>query len=297
MIDRHFYAACRSATEAPKPGHVAVDDDGREIGVAEFLRAAAAAAPEIARQGAGLGERVLHAVRATQAAMGRSIGAHIAMICAPLAMAGERKGPLPRNVHAVLAEATASDVEQMFEAMTLVSSATFADVFGDVDPAMRGSLTRAIRAAAEHDSVARLYAEAFSSLFRRVLPPFLRTLQRRQSKPWAAVECYLRWLALWPDSEIVHRYGAQAGTAVQTKARGLLDSMERSRTLDAMVPLLRDWDAELKMLHLSPGASATLTVGTLFAWQLRSMHERDEAEELGSGDVDLGAILTTPSAG
>src|SRR5208337_4326698 len=144
--------------------------------------------------------------------MGRSIGAHIAMICAPLAMAGERKGPLPRNVHAVLAEATASDVEQMFEAMT-----------------------RAIRAAAEHDSVARLYAEAFSSLFRRVLPPFLRTLQRRQSKPWAAVECYLRWLALWPDSEIVHRYGAQAGTAVQTKARGLLDSMERSRTLDAMV--------------------------------------------------------------
>lgn len=69
MIDRHFYAACRSATEAPKPGHVAVDDDGREIGVAEFLRAAAAAAPEIARQGAGLGERVLHAVRATQAAI------------------------------------------------------------------------------------------------------------------------------------------------------------------------------------------------------------------------------------
>ena len=70
--------------------------------------------------------------------------------------------------------------------------------------------------------------------------------------------------------------------------------MERSRTLEAMVPLLRDWDAELKMLHLNPGASATLTVGTLFAWQLRSMHERDEADELGSADVDLGAIMTTP---
>ena len=89
MIDHHFYIACRSAIETLKPGHVAVDDDGREIDVAEFLRAVAAAAPEIARQDAGLGERVLSAVRATQAAMGRSIGAHIAMICTPLAMAGE----------------------------------------------------------------------------------------------------------------------------------------------------------------------------------------------------------------
>jgi triphosphoribosyl-dephospho-CoA synthase len=267
VIDHHFYLACRSAIEALKPGHVPVDDDGREISVAEFLRAAAAAAPEIAAPGARLGARLLGVARATQAAMGRSVGAHIAVICAPLAMAGERRGRLHRNVHAVLAEA---GVQELDDAMRTIGA---------------------------RDNVARLFAEDFATLFHRALPPFLRTLQRRQSKPVAAVECYLRWLALWPDSEIVDRYGKQAGAAVQTKARDLLALMERTRTIEATLPLLHDWDAELKALHLSPGSSATLTTGTLFAWHLRSMQERDDADDDGLGELDLTTALEKIRAG
>jgi triphosphoribosyl-dephospho-CoA synthase len=274
VIAKDFLIACRDELVALKPGNVHVFGDGHGMTVDDFMRSAEAAAPEIARPGASLGERVLGAVRATREAVGQNTNLGILLLCAPLAMAGERDGLLHRNLRDVLAESTVQDADLVFQGIVLASPAGLGEVAQhDVRSPATVTLKEAMREAADRDSIARLYAEDFAPLFHRALPAFYRTLQRRQSKSWAVADCYLRWLALWPDSHIVRKYGHHPASAVQGKARLLSEAMERVRNIETVLPQLRDWDSELKSLNLNPGTSADLTVATVFAWQLRSLRE------------------------
>src|SRR5947209_4599655 len=85
-----FDAACRDELDALKPGNVHAFADGHRMTAADFVRSAAAAARPLTQPGAKVGLRILHAVVATQAAVGMNTNLGIILLCAPLAAAAEQ---------------------------------------------------------------------------------------------------------------------------------------------------------------------------------------------------------------
>src|SRR5207248_11568899 len=84
-----FKAACLDELEAPKPGNVHVFAAGRDLSAAEFVRSAEVAAGPLAQPGARVGQRILGAIEATQAAVATNTNLGIVLLCAPLAAAAE----------------------------------------------------------------------------------------------------------------------------------------------------------------------------------------------------------------
>ena len=108
IADR-FRDACRAELEALKPGNVHVHGEGHGMTVGDFLASADVAAPALAAPDASVGERILAAVLATRAAVGQNTNLGIVLLCAPLAAAAEREGPLRPNLDRVLAGLTRGD--------------------------------------------------------------------------------------------------------------------------------------------------------------------------------------------
>ena len=90
-----FMAVCRAEVMALKPGNVHVHAAGHGMTVEDFLRSAEASAPEIARSGTPVGERILRAVRATRSVVDCNTNLGILLLCAPLARAAELPAARP----------------------------------------------------------------------------------------------------------------------------------------------------------------------------------------------------------
>ena len=123
-IARLFARACRAELDAVKPGNVHRFAPGHGMTVADFEISAEVAAPALARPGARLGRRILDAVEATRRAVGVNTNLGILLLCAPLAAAAERPGPLASAVAAVLAEADRDDARLVYEAIRRAAPVT-----------------------------------------------------------------------------------------------------------------------------------------------------------------------------
>ncbi|MBY0298751.1 MAG: triphosphoribosyl-dephospho-CoA synthase, partial [Methylobacterium sp.] len=89
-----YRAACRAELAALKVGNVHVYAAGHRMTLADFEASAAVSAGPLARGGTRVGARVEGAVAATRAAVGQNTNLGIVLLCAPLAAAAERPGPL-----------------------------------------------------------------------------------------------------------------------------------------------------------------------------------------------------------
>jgi triphosphoribosyl-dephospho-CoA synthase len=272
IVAEAFIAACRDELDAPKPGNVHIYAGGHGMTAAQFIDSAAAAADPLCAPAARVGARIRGAVEATINAVGANTNLGIALLCAPLAAAAEFEDlELRAALVRVLDGLDIRDADDAFAAIRRASPAGLGraerhDVFA---PA-QATLKQAMSEAADRDRIARQYATAFADVFDLGMARHAAAAARWSDPKWAAVAVYLGFLSKFPDSHIVRKQGAEAAADVCRDAMKfdalLWSAQEPADLLDKLL----EWDAALKARGINPGASADLTVATLFGRRLQS---------------------------
>src|SRR5262249_25962208 len=91
------------------------------------------------------------------------------------------------------------------------------------------------------------------------------------SEEWAITATYLGFLAGFPDSHIVRKYGPAVAEGVRQTANEFATKLNPAWDPSRVTDELLAWDAALKAQNINPGTSADLTVATLFAHQLATI--------------------------
>lgn len=257
LIETLYRAACLAELDALKVGNVHAYAAGHRMEVADFVTSAEVSAPHLARAAAGTGARVRDGVAATRAAVGQNTNLGILLLCAPLAVAAERRAPLATVLDAL----DESDGEAVFEAIRLAApgglgQAERHDVAGAAPP-----LRQAMAEAAPRDRIARAYVTDFEDLRRIGLPALAMARAQGLKAPWTTTAVHLAFLTAIPDSHIARKFGQAQAEAVRAQAQAALSGLDlRTAPVDALMA----HDTLLKSAGLNPGTSADLTVATLF---------------------------------
>jgi triphosphoribosyl-dephospho-CoA synthase len=258
--------ACIWEATAPKPGNVYRGADFEDVTFADFLTSAAVIGPLIEQvTERGVGQTVLQAIQATQAAVATNTNLGMMLLITPLAAVPAGR-PLADNIGEVLCSCTAEDTRAVYQAI----SAAQPGGLGEVDEADVSdtqvpeiSLLEAMQLATDRDLVARQYTNDFEQVF--------QTADRMQCKlqnglplSEAIVYAYLQLLAEYPDSLIVRKCGLQLGQEVQRRAAAVLDQGEPSD--EAYQRAMQDLDFWLRAdgHRRNPGTSADIVAAGLF---------------------------------
>ncbi len=259
-IAQIFEAACLAELQAIKPGNVHVFADGHNMVVEDFVKSAKAAASVIALPELAVGERILRAVTATWQAVSCNTNLGIILLAAPLIHAAIHRRSLHQTLHAL----TVQDAAHAFQAIVLASPAGLgSSPRHDVHEPPTVTLLQAMRQAAEHDRIAWQYAHDFQDIFEFGLPRYTETFSRWENESWATTATYLGFMAQFPDSHLLRKYGAEVALAVQQQAKQHeADLLTQENPKKYLGELLR-FDRQLKQNGFNPGTSADLTVATL----------------------------------
>ncbi len=260
-----FEAACIAELQAIKPGNVHVFADGHGMVIADFAASAKAAAEVIALPELSVGQRIKRAVEATWAAVDCNTNLGIVLLAAPLIDAAVKEKPLVD----VLAGLTQGDAAEAFAAIAKANPAGLGDsALYDVKTSPQGTLLQAMCEAAPRDKIAYQYANDYADVLEFGVPLYRQALSRWQNSAWATTAVYLAFLAQFPDSHVVRKYGLSVAEDVQKQAvahRAALLCRDNPKTY--LGELLR-FDQALKNQHINPGTSADLTVATLLVESL-----------------------------
>ncbi|MCJ2124795.1 triphosphoribosyl-dephospho-CoA synthase [Methylobacterium sp. J-077] len=258
LIGTLYRAACLAELDALKPGNVHAYAAGHRMVVADFVTSADVSAPELARAGTGVGERVRAGIAATLAAVAQNTNLGILLLCAPLAVAAERGW----RVGAVLDDLDAADSEGVFAAIRLANPGGLGRAKNhDVASEAPRSLRAAMAEAAERDRIARAYGTGFSDITAIGLPALAEARARNLDPSWCTTAIHLAYLRSVPDSHIARKAGAEAAEGVRREIETALSGIDLAdRPVDPLLAL----DASLKARGLNPGTSADFTVATLF---------------------------------
>lgn len=265
--------ACHTELEAFKPGNVHVYAGGHGMSVAQFRRSAEVASPALSTPAAGIGARVLEAVRRTREAVGCNTNLGIALLAAPLAAAAQAPGGggLRARVRRALAYTGLEDARAVFEAIRLARPGGLGHApEQDVEQPPSVDLLTAMRLAAGRDRIARQYVQGFEDVFETGCPSVEAALARYGSWRWAAVACHLRLLGRFPDSHIARKHGPETAERVRAEAAVLESLFEACENPASSVPALARFDNKLKRAGINPGTHADLTVASLFALALQT---------------------------
>lgn len=253
-----FTSACRAELSALKPGNVHTFRDGHGMTVATFERAADVAAVRLVA-GTTVGERIEGATKASLAAVGLNANLGIVLLCAPLAQAAlnRPREPLRQALGRVLDRLTVADAEAAYRAIAAANPGGLGRTDEhDVAQTPTITLREAMAAAATRDRIALQYVTGFEDVF--------AAAEAYRAKPpgrEAVEDVYLGLLALFADSHVARKFGAETAEAVRREAAAFSEGLDfredRERALDA-------FDLHLKARGLNPGTTADLTVAALF---------------------------------
>jgi len=268
-----FRSACLAELEALKPGNVHVFADGHRLTAEQFVRSAEAAAAPLSAPGARVGRRIFDAVAETHDAVGTNTNLGIILLCAPLAAAAEADHTQLRSALGnVLDELDTADADLAFRAIVRAAPAGLGRVAeNDVAQPARVTLRQAMADAAVRDRVARQYVTAYADIFELGLSSLAAATARAWVPEWTVVPIYLGFLAGFPDSHIVRKYGAVVARKVQKTAIEFQARLESAWDPSRFTDDLLAWDAALKAQNINSGTSADLTVATLFAHRLATI--------------------------
>ncbi|MBX9629513.1 MAG: triphosphoribosyl-dephospho-CoA synthase [Burkholderiales bacterium] len=260
VVARAFVDACLLDMSALKPGNVGFHGAGHGMSVAQFIASARAAAPALAAPRSSVGQRILGAIEATQAAVGTNTNLGIVLLAAPLAHAALSPGG---NLAETLAALTVDDAEQTFAAIRLARPGGLGHSDRhDVHAPAQVTLLEAMREAAPRDFIAAQYAGGYADVLgtghAALAAGRMRGLDWRQS----TTEVFLAFLSRYPDSHVLRKLGPGCAVALREEAARVVCDASSSRAFQAR---LCSWDGNLKARGINPGTSADLTVATLFA--------------------------------
>ncbi|MGB8854191.1 MAG: triphosphoribosyl-dephospho-CoA synthase [Pirellulales bacterium] len=241
---------------APKPGNVHPGASFADLEHADFVAAGLAIAPAMERAPRQpLGRTILDAVQASRAVTRSNANLGIVLLVAPLATADA-----PRSVDDVLDRLTAADAADVWQAIAVampggMGSTSHDDLHGPAPHDLRA----AMRHAAPHDTIARLWAEGYGSLFTGAVADLDAELTAGLMLGDAIVRCYLRQLAREPDTLIARRHGQTAANEVSRRAAHVLAAGDAWREAAARL------DAALRRpRRLNPGTTADLIAAALY---------------------------------
>ena len=273
-----FLHACELDVAVRKPGNVSRASAGHGMQAALFIASAQAAVGPLFRSGARVGERIEAAVDATWTVAGCNTNLGILLLCAPIALAVERRpearsaAALREAIEAVLAGLDLTDAQATYRAIARARPGGLGTAASqDVAHPPSADLRAAMALAADRDSIARQYRDGYAELFDAALtsldngysPSAALVAGEPSAETAAAVQqIYLALLCRFADSHIVRNHGAAVAHIVMTAAQGWRVRTGRDGGLDAE-PEFAAWDAHLKAQRINPGTTADLTVATL----------------------------------
>lgn len=268
-VQQAYHNACLAELEALKPGNVHIFADGHGMQVQDFIQSAEVSAPALCDDQAfgmrSLGQRILDALHATYNKVGCNTNLGIVLLAAPVvhAVSIYPQLMLQNGLQQVLQQTTLADAACVYEGIRLVNPAGMGQREDhDVSQAPQIDLLEAMRLASTHDMVARQYVDGYETIFSQALPLYRELIARWERPAWALTAVYLYWLATFPDSHIVRKYGAKTAAAVQQVAQTHYKALLALENPKHYLPQLLAWDQALKQQKLNPGTSADLTVIT-----------------------------------
>jgi triphosphoribosyl-dephospho-CoA synthase len=253
--------ACLLEATVSKPGNVHPRAAFPDLCYDELVAAGLAIAPVLGRAAnAPLGATIETAVEASAAVTRTNANLGIVLALTPLAAVAE---PVPTSagVAAVLARLTPGDAAATYRAIARARPGGLGhtDRF-DVHAPPPADLRAAMRAAAGHDSIARLWAEDFAPLFAGPVRDLAASLAAGGSIEDAVLDTFLMQLAREPDSLIVRRHGRDVAATVSARAAAVLTAPAAER--QAAVAFL---DRDLRLpRRINPGTTADLVAAALY---------------------------------
>ena len=252
--------ACRLEATAPKPGNVHPGAAFPDLSHAELVAAGRAIADPLDRAATRrIGETILEAVTRSRQVTRSNANLGIVLAIAPLAAVPDHV-PLQRGVAEVLARTTPDDARDVWRAIAVASPgglgrASRHDLAGPPPE----NLLEAMRAAADRDGIARLWATAFRDLFERVAPD-LETQIGLHGIDEGIVRAHVRLLADRPDTLIARRHGEAIAREVSESAAAIVAA--DASTWQASVAA---FDARLRRPpRRNPGTTADWLAAALF---------------------------------
>lgn len=259
-ISQTFEAACLAELQAIKPGNVHVFADGHGMVVDDFVKSANAAARVIALPDLSVGQRILQAVTATWQVVSCNTNLGIVLLAAPIMHAALHRISLSQVLQAL----TVQDAGDAFQAIVLASPAGLgSSARHDVHETPTGTLLQAMQQAAEYDRIAWQYAHDFQDIVGFGMQRYTEALRHWENEAWATTATYLGFMAHFPDTHLVRKYGLNIAREVQQQAVvHEADFLAQENPKIYLGELLR-FDSQLKQNGFNPGTSADLTVATL----------------------------------
>jgi triphosphoribosyl-dephospho-CoA synthase len=271
QICKAYVDACVAELNAPKPGNVHVFAGGHDMEAAHFLAAARASANPLTEPRQPVGVRIFNAVEASMKVALTNTNLGIVLLCAPLAAAAEQQGRELRDaLRRVLDGLDQQDASYAFRAIVRAGPGGMGTEAVNDIRSEPGCTLRAAMAQAEHrDRIARAYVTTFEDIWSLGLPVLAKAEADQLADWWPVVAVHLEFLAAFPDSHILRKWGRTEAEWVQ-KAAGALLVQQRQDGMDqtALLAQLLALDRRIKARGLNPGTSADLTVATIFAARL-----------------------------
>jgi triphosphoribosyl-dephospho-CoA synthase len=256
--------ACVLEATAPKPGNVHRGADFEDLTYTDLVLSGIMIGPEMERAyERPLGETALAAVQATRRVVASNSNLGMILLLAPLATA-TRDESLRRGVARVLQGLKRDDARLVYEAIRLAKPGGLGNVeTADVAGEAPASLIEAMRLAADRDLVARQYADGFAEVFGDVVPA-LRDAINHYAAYQAIVYAYLQVLARHPDSLIARKCGADLARRASDHAAQIITCAKPDD--DHWHELVADFDFWLRSdgHRRNPGTTADLITAGLF---------------------------------
>jgi len=278
QVARAYQDACLAELSALKPGNVHIFADGHGMVVKDFILSAEASATVIAKPDIGVGQRIYDAVKVSWQSVNCNTNLGILLLAAPLIQASllvyenSRQPSLKEALTGVLQQLTVEDAILTYQAIEQASPAGLgkADQY-DVSIRPEVTLLVGMQAAQERDLIARQYCKGFADIFDVGLAHYESAMSRWNNESWALTVVHLAFMAGFPDSHIVRKYGAAKAAEVQARSAEYLHALLEQDNPKHYQRSLLDFDASLKSEKINPGTSADLTVATVLLSYLQKM--------------------------
>lgn len=267
QLAQAYKTACMAELQALKPGNVHAFADGHGMTIEDFIKSADVTADIITRPDLTLGERIFYAVEATRKAVGQNTNLGMLLLCAPIIEAAlhvTQDITLQQALHDTLTQLTVSDAEYVSRAIVLANPGglAHADQY-DVHEIPQVSLLTMMRAAQDKDRIAWQYANDFEDILQFGLSRYADAMAKWHNAAWSATAVYLAFLAHYPDTHMVRKYGESFARDLMQEALVYEETHRLAENPKLVQKKLLDWDASLKQRGINPGTSADLTVATL----------------------------------
>jgi len=257
---------------ALKPGNVSPYSEGHDMTVDDFIRSAELTMPILCDPALSVGERVLESVRTTISGVGCNTNLGMLLLFAPLLRAAELgKSSLQSNLGVVLCGLDAKDVACIFEAISHANPGGLGESKKyDVNRKLEDGITlqQAMMEAKNRDSVAKQYVTDFIDIFSMGYKCIGDFAVRWNSVEWAAVACYMEFMAEFPDSHIRRKFGLEVAEQIKINAVPIASAFQRNDSPEDGTEMLMKFDGELKEKGANPGTSADLTAASLLVFHL-----------------------------